>query len=39
MTPRAARAARSTAPGAPYDFVAAGDPRTYADLVTPAGLT
>ncbi len=22
----------------PYDFVAAGDPRTYADLVTPAGL-
>ena len=28
-----------TAPvGAPWDFVAAGDPRTYADLVTPAGL-
>jgi glycerophosphoryl diester phosphodiesterase len=25
--------------GAPYDFVAAHDPRTYADLVTPAGLT
>ena len=24
--------------GAPYDLVAAGDPRTYADLVTPAGL-
>ena len=24
--------------GAPYDFRAAGDPRTYADLVTPAGL-
>jgi len=24
--------------GAPYDFVVAGDPRTYADLVTPAGL-
>jgi glycerophosphoryl diester phosphodiesterase len=24
--------------GAPYDFVAAGDPRTYQDLVTPAGL-
>jgi glycerophosphoryl diester phosphodiesterase len=24
--------------GAPYDFVAAGDPRTFADLVTPAGL-
>jgi glycerophosphoryl diester phosphodiesterase len=22
----------------PYDFVAAGDPRTYADLMTPAGL-
>jgi glycerophosphoryl diester phosphodiesterase len=22
----------------PYDFVVAGDPRTYADLVTPAGL-
>src|ERR1044071_1461855 len=22
----------------PFDFVAAGDPRTYADLVTPAGL-
>jgi glycerophosphoryl diester phosphodiesterase len=28
-----------TAPtGAPWDLVAAGDPRTYADLVTPAGL-
>jgi glycerophosphoryl diester phosphodiesterase len=28
-----------TAPaGAPWDFVAAGDPRTYPDLVTPAGL-
>ena len=28
-----------TAPtGAPWDFVAGGDPRTYADLVTPAGL-
>jgi glycerophosphoryl diester phosphodiesterase len=27
------------APGArPYDFVAAGDPRTYADLATPEGL-
>jgi glycerophosphoryl diester phosphodiesterase len=26
------------ASGAPYDFVAAGDPRTYSDLVTPAGL-
>jgi len=24
--------------GAPYDLVAAGDPRTYADLVKPAGL-
>ncbi|GAA5115629.1 glycerophosphodiester phosphodiesterase [Alloalcanivorax gelatiniphagus] len=24
--------------GAPYDFVAAGDTRTYADLLTPAGL-
>ncbi len=24
--------------GAPYDLVAAGDPRTYAHLVTPAGL-
>jgi glycerophosphoryl diester phosphodiesterase len=27
------------ASGAPYDFVASGDPRTYADLVTPAGLS
>ncbi|MGW8567079.1 esterase-like activity of phytase family protein [Isoptericola sp. NPDC055881] len=27
-----------SASGAPYDLVAAGDPRTYADLVTPAGL-
>jgi glycerophosphoryl diester phosphodiesterase len=24
--------------GAPYDLVVAGDPRTYADLITPAGL-
>ncbi|MFG1814625.1 glycerophosphodiester phosphodiesterase [Kribbella sp. NPDC049174] len=24
--------------GAPYDFVVAGDPRTYADVVSPAGL-
>jgi len=24
--------------GAPYDFVLAGDPRTYADLLSPAGL-
>lgn len=28
----------TSASGAPADFVAAGDPRTYADLVTPAGL-
>ena len=28
----------TAAAGAPWDFVAAGDPRTYADLVTPAGL-
>jgi glycerophosphoryl diester phosphodiesterase len=26
------------ATGAPYDFVAAGDPRTYADLITDEGL-
>jgi glycerophosphoryl diester phosphodiesterase len=26
------------AAGKPFDFVVAGDPRTYADLVTPAGL-
>lgn len=26
------------AAGAPYDLVAAGDPRTYTDLLTPAGL-
>jgi glycerophosphoryl diester phosphodiesterase len=25
--------------GKPYDFVVSGDPRSYADLVTPAGLT
>jgi glycerophosphoryl diester phosphodiesterase len=24
--------------GKPYDFVVSNDPRTYADLVTPAGL-
>jgi glycerophosphoryl diester phosphodiesterase len=24
--------------GAPYDFIARGDPRTYADLISPAGL-
>ncbi|KZB85126.1 glycerophosphodiester phosphodiesterase [Amycolatopsis regifaucium] len=28
----------TSATGAPADFVAKGDPRTYADLVTPAGL-
>ena len=28
----------TSAAGAPYDFVVAGDPRTYADLTTPAGL-
>jgi glycerophosphoryl diester phosphodiesterase len=27
-----------SATGAPFDFVATGDPRTYADLITPAGL-
>jgi len=27
-----------SASGAPYDLAAAGDPRTYADLVTPRGL-
>ena len=26
------------ATGKPYDFVVSGDPRTYADLITPAGL-
>ena len=26
------------ASGAPYDFIAAGDKRTYSDLVTPSGL-
>jgi glycerophosphoryl diester phosphodiesterase len=26
------------AEGAPYDFITRGDPRTYADLITPAGL-
>ena len=25
--------------GAPYDFIAVGDPRTYTDLLTPSGLT
>jgi glycerophosphoryl diester phosphodiesterase len=28
----------TSATGAPFDFVASGDPRTYADLTTPAGL-
>jgi glycerophosphoryl diester phosphodiesterase len=28
----------TSATGAPADFVASGDPRTYADLCTPAGL-
>lgn len=28
----------TSASGAPYDLVAAGDPRTYADLMAPAGL-
>lgn len=28
----------SAPPARPYDFVAAGDPRGYADLITPAGL-
>lgn len=29
----------TSATGAPYDFVATGDPRTYADITSPAGLT
>ena len=28
----------TSATGAPFDLVAAGDPRTYADLMTPTGL-
>jgi glycerophosphoryl diester phosphodiesterase len=28
----------TSATGAPYDFVAKGDPRTYADIVSPKGL-
>ncbi len=28
----------TSASGAPYDLVATGDPRTYADLTTPSGL-
>ncbi|WP_332667790.1 glycerophosphodiester phosphodiesterase [Aeromicrobium sp.] len=28
----------TSASGAPYDLVAVGDPRTYADLMSPAGL-
>jgi glycerophosphoryl diester phosphodiesterase len=27
-----------SASGAPFDLITAGDPRTYADLITPAGL-
>ena len=36
--PKNAPAANGAPRNAPYDFVAAGSPRTYADLVTPAGL-
>jgi glycerophosphoryl diester phosphodiesterase len=28
----------TSASGAPYDFVATGDPRTYADITSPSGL-
>ena len=28
----------TSASGAPYDLIAAGDPRTYADIMSPAGL-
>ncbi|MET0136204.1 MAG: glycerophosphodiester phosphodiesterase [Kibdelosporangium sp.] len=28
----------TSASGAPYDFIAKGDPRTYADIVSPTGL-
>jgi glycerophosphoryl diester phosphodiesterase len=28
----------TSATGAPFDFIAKGDPRTYADIVSPAGL-
>lgn len=28
----------TAAKGAPYDLIAAGDPRTYADIMSPAGL-
>jgi glycerophosphoryl diester phosphodiesterase len=31
-------AANGTPRNKPYDFIAANDPRTYADLITPAGL-
>ncbi|MES2318528.1 MAG: glycerophosphodiester phosphodiesterase [Pseudomonadota bacterium] len=36
--PKNAPAANGAPRNAPYDFVAAGSTRTYADLVTPAGL-
>ncbi|MHA3836034.1 glycerophosphodiester phosphodiesterase family protein [Terrabacter sp. AAH1] len=35
---RASSVFLATNGGAPYDFVAKGDPRTYADLLTPASL-
>nr|WP_042183715.1 glycerophosphodiester phosphodiesterase [Kibdelosporangium sp. MJ126-NF4]CEL15772.1 Glycerophosphoryl diester phosphodiesterase [Kibdelosporangium sp. MJ126-NF4]CTQ93698.1 Glycerophosphoryl diester phosphodiesterase (EC 3.1.4.46) [Kibdelosporangium sp. MJ126-NF4] len=28
----------TSAAGAPYDFIVKGDPRTYADIISPAGL-
>ncbi|MBC7499936.1 MAG: glycerophosphodiester phosphodiesterase [Herminiimonas sp.] len=36
--PKNPPAANGTPRNAPYDFVAAGSTRTYADLITPAGL-
>ncbi len=36
--PKNPPAANGAPRNAPYDFVAAGNPRTYADMVTPAGL-
>ena len=36
--PKNAPAANGTPRNKPYDFIAGGDTRTYADLVTPAGL-
>ena len=36
---RASSVFLTSASGAPYDLVAANDPRTYRDLMTPAGLT